>query len=561
MDLYPDSALLMIVSILQHPDAHDVEDAQLLPLLELKQQAFLKLKQTDSFYHTGERIREVASRIPDSLVMAKTLISLYGGIDAKYIKNAEKYMPGAISTFTRKDMPYEAAIITALQGMLWSSEGDFVRAQRNFLSAIRVFEKLDSLKALGKVYTNMGNNYAGIGSMEESTLYYTKSYEIAQERNDTLDQVSTLMNIGINYRQNSPDSAMAIYEKALALLYAKNSALAMKIKFNMANLYVDKKDVDKAASIMMEIERGCEETNFMEGVAVVNNGLGGVYFLSKRYPEALERYRKAIVSFDAIGLKESSLRSQTELMDCYEAMGDYKNAFVNTKDLQRKKDSLFATEKQVAVHDLEKKYQTEKKELENTYLKKTASIRNIALFILVAGVIALFLLLKKSNWLYKERGLAYNVLMDRYKEERRLRKLVNEELPPMSENPPRALPDENVNNDMLSHRLRAYFEQEKPYLNPKLKVEDVAASLNCTQKDLSMAFKTEKNMNFNAFTNQFRVREARRLIDDAASDNLKLETIATQSGFGSRQSFYAAFEQFTGVKPGYYRKNILQQIA
>jgi hypothetical protein len=28
-----------------------------------------------------------------------------------------------------------------------------------------------------------------------------------------------------------------------------------------------------------------------------------------------------------------------------------------------------------------------------------------------------------------------------------------------------------------------------------------------------------------------------------------------------RQSFYVAFEQFTGVKPGYYRKNILEQHA
>lgn len=112
---------------------------------------------------------------------------------------------------------------------------------------------------------------------------------------------------------------------------------------------------------MMEIESGCEETNFMEGVALVNNGPGGVYLLSKRYPKALERYRKTMVTFEAIGLKESSLRSQKELMDCYEAMGDFKNVFVNTKMLQRKKDSLFATEKQVAVHDLEKKYQTEKK--------------------------------------------------------------------------------------------------------------------------------------------------------------------------------------------------------
>lgn len=56
-----------------------------------------------------------------------------------------------------------------------------------------------------------------------------------------------------------------------------------------------------------------------------------------------------------------------------------------------------------------------------------------SLFILVAGVIALFLLLKKTNWFYKERGLAYKVLKDRYKKERLLRKQENEQVHPMSE--------------------------------------------------------------------------------------------------------------------------------
>ena len=61
------------------------------------------------------------------------------------------------------------------------------------------------------------------------------------------------------------------------------------------------------------------------------------------------------------------------------------------------------------------------------------------------------------------------------------------------------------------------------------------------------------------FSNRFRVEEVRRLFDEPSNVNLKLETIATQAGFGNRQSFYDAFEQVTGVKPGYYRKNILQQ--
>ena len=291
---------------------------------------------------------------------------------------------------------------------------------------------------------------------------------------------------------------------------------------------------------------------------MANNGLAAVYFLAKRYPEALECYKKSIHVFNSVGLYQTALVSQTEMIDTYKAMGDYKNAFSNAEALQKIKDSLFSTEKEVSVHELEKKYQTEKKELENVYLKKNASIRNLALLVLMISVMGLIYFLIRINWLYKQRGLAYSVLMDRYKNERLLRNK-EMEVNHTSVHLPQASPEELVESNSLIHRLEAYFEIEKPYLNPKLKVEDVAFTLDCTQKEITLAFKTQDDeLNFNVFVNRFRVQEARRLIDDFSNINLKLETIATQSGFGNRQSFYLSFEQFTGVKPGYYRKNILE---
>jgi transcriptional regulator GlxA family with amidase domain len=35
--------------------------------------------------------------------------------------------------------------------------------------------------------------------------------------------------------------------------------------------------------------------------------------------------------------------------------------------------------------------------------------------------------------------------------------------------------------------------------------------------------------------------------------------IATQSGFGSKQPFYNAFEEFTGLNPGFYRDEIAKK--
>ncbi len=76
-DNFPDRVILLVDSIARHVDQVHLLPANYLKLLQLKQTAFTKLKLTDSACITGERIREVASQIPDSLDMAETLIALY----------------------------------------------------------------------------------------------------------------------------------------------------------------------------------------------------------------------------------------------------------------------------------------------------------------------------------------------------------------------------------------------------------------------------------------------------------------------------------------------------
>jgi len=115
------------------------------------------------------------------------------------------------------------------------------------------------------------------------------------------------------------------------------------------------------------------------------------------------------------------------------------------------------------------------------------------------------------------------------------------------------------NPDPLIEQLIQYYHTEKPYLDPKLKAEDVAAQLNTSQKAIASALKQYKNTNFNNFTNQYRVDEAKRIMENLSDKFYKVETVAYDSGFGSKSTFYAAFEQFTGIKPSYFRSFMVQR--
>ena len=101
-----------------------------------------------------------------------------------------------------------------------------------------------------------------------------------------------------------------------------------------------------------------------------------------------------------------------------------------------------------------------------------------------------------------------------------------------------------------------YYETEKPYLDPKLKAIDVANELQVSQRQIAAVLKANGFSGFTNFNNKFRVEEVKRQFEVSDNAALKIEAIATQSGFGSRQSFYTAFEEFTGVNPGFYRSEI-----
>lgn len=162
----------------------------------------------------------------------------------------------------------------------------------------------------------------------------------------------------------------------------------------------------------------------------------------------------------------------------------------------------------------------------------------------------------KKNKLHKEKTAAYIILMRKYRDE----KIKKEQLEIKS---PSTVPLES-NQETASEeitlftKLNEYYLQEKPYLDSKLKIEQVAKQLQVPQRNLITALRAGGYTSFTSFTNKYRIDEVKRLFEDPAFLHYKIEALAFKSGFGAKQSFYNAFEGFTGVKPSYYRTEILK---
>lgn len=144
--------------------------------------------------------------------------------------------------------------------------------------------------------------------------------------------------------------------------------------------------------------------------------------------------------------------------------------------------------------------------------------------------------------------------MERWQEERNRAKANSKNIPEEDV----LLPEfSDSNPDPLMSNLIKYYRNEKPYLDPKLKLATVVRILSTNEKALAASLKTHEDYNFNSFTNRFRVEHAKRMMENPKYRNYKIEAIASDSGFGSRMSFYNAFSQFTGVRPSYFRNFLL----
>jgi AraC-like DNA-binding protein len=95
--------------------------------------------------------------------------------------------------------------------------------------------------------------------------------------------------------------------------------------------------------------------------------------------------------------------------------------------------------------------------------------------------------------------------------------------------------------------LDAWFEKEKPYLNPDFQLTDLRQVLPLNRTYLSQFINTEYGCSFYQWVNGLRIEEAKRLMRE--QPELKIQDVAERCGFSSRQVFARAFVRETGCVP------------
>ena len=111
----------------------------------------------------------------------------------------------------------------------------------------------------------------------------------------------------------------------------------------------------------------------------------------------------------------------------------------------------------------------------------------------------------------------------------------------------RSKPESGAAADELTARIVQLMETQRLYLNPELKVNDVAKVLGVHRNTVSACVNAHKGCSFNQFINDYRVEYAKKLLRE--TNEIKISHICHESGFATESTFFRAFKTSTGMTP------------
>jgi two-component system, NarL family, sensor kinase len=299
------------------------------------------------------------------------------------------------------------------------------------LQAVNLSIALNDSQLLGKAYFNTGTSYKLKGNIEEAAVYYLKgknifekfgndaikarasdilqqlyfdmgqyqkaiafgehAIELSKKINDSLLLASAYNNVGMSYASiGENERAMNNYRMALATAkHTGNGYVEGTVLLNMADVISKRGDEKLTGPLYEQALKITREIDDREGEVVALRGLSN-YHLSIRQPAkaldfALASYRLA----DSLGMRPQMHKTLTSLANVHFALQQIEVAKNYTYRANLLADSLNNEALQRNIADLEKKYETQKKDEQLS--QQQAALRQQRFFNFALGGLAILL--------------------------------------------------------------------------------------------------------------------------------------------------------------------------
>ncbi|GAB6012682.1 helix-turn-helix domain-containing protein [Viscerimonas tarda] len=374
----------------------------------------------------------------------------------------------------------------------------------------------------------LGTYFNIIGETDSAEHYFrTALYSAEQVKDKLMFNALSLSNIGrCLARRKEYAKALTYFQPALSHMLADNNyALASGVTVNMGELYFAQNNLQETKymidSSRKYIKRGKNTDLYSE-----------LYFLMTKYYVQTGNAKQAAAYLDSAIVATRALEKK-----------------YNTLNILLAKQELFEMEKKVKDDNI--------RQNEIVYKNKLFYSSTV---IVIVSLALVFLLI-----LYRKNKRAYRTLVLKAQDwaEVSPKRQIDDDDPTDDEPADEATKEESEEEiyheteeeKALTKKAHEFLVKDKTFQNIDLTLDFMAKELNVNRNQLSKAINRSAGKNFNTYINEYRVKEAIKMMSDKKMNRMSVDAIALEAGFGNRISFYQAFKKMTGLSPSDFRNN------
>ncbi|MBX7183385.1 MAG: sensor histidine kinase [Bacteroidia bacterium] len=264
-------------------------------------------------------------------------------------------------------------------------------AINDYYQALKRYQAESNYYGMGATYNNIAEVFSMMDQTEESRKYLLKTIGISNkiDKEDNFIIAIAYNNLGfMAYYQDRFKESIEYYEKALAIYRSNrdsNGIADMLIK--VGNSLVESGQLQKGKAMIEEGGKIASTQDFSIVVILGKESLAQAFWKEKNYKKAIALLEETIQLSKKFNQRNPIMESYEMLSLIYAEMGDYKSGFELQKQFSALKDSILSADNRSTLAEMEVKYQTEKKELENVKLKEQTATQELKL-VQKNGVIA-----------------------------------------------------------------------------------------------------------------------------------------------------------------------------
>lgn len=259
--------------------------------------------------------------------------------------------------------------------------GNYDNAISFMLKSLKAKEAINDTAGISVSLSGLGGIYQSLGNSKLALKYNLQVYEIEKNAGRKKRAAVLLNNVGLNYQNmGNIEKALETYFMSIELYNeAGIDSMAGNEYGNIGSIYLDLKEYDKSLIYLKKGSKRLEKKGNVSSLANINSDISQVYSAQNDFTNALIYGAKAVKYANLSEDKEVMMLSNSKLAQVFYKNKNYRFAYEHFRVAFKLKDSLYSENSSKQIAEMQTKYDSEKKEAENSLLLAKQEVDKVEL--------------------------------------------------------------------------------------------------------------------------------------------------------------------------------------